>query len=158
MRDDAPVTPTRRRIRLPAAVLCAALLACAALAPAAGASKGKVFKMTREDMRITLNVEGDRVVHVHIRARERCGEGRNATSGFLEFDLPRAEAVPIRDDHFHYGVNFDDARGNGVLVLEGLVHRRTITGVFLFRNREDPSCGTGRPGYRRVLYTARLQA
>jgi hypothetical protein len=123
----------------------------------ATAGKGKAFEMTRADLRISLNVKGDRVVRAHIRARERCGEGKNATTGFLEFDLPRAEAIAIRDDHFHYGVSFDDARGNGTLVLDGLVHRRTITGVFLFRNHEDTSCGTGRPGYRRVLYTARLQ-
>jgi hypothetical protein len=117
-------------------------------------SKARIFKMTREDMRVTLSVRGDRVVRAHVRARERCGNG---VSGFLEFDLPRAEAIQIRDDHFHYGATFDDARGNATLVLDGLLHRRTITGVFLFRNHEDRSCGTGRPGKRRVLYTARLQ-
>jgi hypothetical protein len=109
--------------------------------------------MVRADMRITLNVKGDRVVRAHVRARERCGNG---VSGFLEFNLPPAEAIEIRNDRFHYGVTFDDARGNGTLVLEGLVHRRSINGVFLFRNHQDKSCGTGRPGYRRVLYTARL--
>jgi hypothetical protein len=142
---------------LPAAVLCAALLAGAALAPAAGASRAEVFRMVRADMRITLNVKDGRVVRAHVRARERCGKGKDATSGFLNFDLPRVEAIQIRDDHFHYGVTFDDARGNATLILDGLVHHRSITGVFLFRNHEDRSCGTGRPGSRRVLYTARLQ-
>lgn len=137
-----------------AAVLCAALLAGAAIAPAARASRAEFFRMVREDMRVTLNVKDGHVVRAHVRARERCGDG---VSGFLEFNLPPAEAIEIRNDRFHYGVTFDDARGNGTLVLEGLVHRRSINGVFLFRNHQDKSCGTGRPGYRRVLYTARLQ-
>jgi hypothetical protein len=142
-------------MKLRATALCLVLLGCAAMPAGATAGRAKVFKMTREDMRITLNVKGDRVVRAHVRARERCG---NDAGGFLEFDLPGAEAIQIRDDHFHYGVTFDDARGNATLILEGLVHRRTITGVFLFRNHEDRSCGTGRPGKRRVLYTARLQS
>lgn len=109
-------------------------------------------------MRITLNVKGDRVVRAHVRARERCGEGRNSTAGFLKFDLPRSEAIEIRDGSFDYDVTFDDARGYGRLALQGGVNPKTIRGVFLFRNLDDTSCGSGRPGFRRVLYTARLQA
>jgi hypothetical protein len=146
-------------MKLRATALCLVLLGCAALPGSATAQKAKVFTMTREDMRITLNVAGDRVVGAHVRARERCGEGKNATTGFLTFDLPRVEAISIDDDgRFDHDISFDDARGHGRLVLQGRVHPQTIRGVFLFSNLDDTSCGTGRPGYRRVLYTARLQS
>jgi hypothetical protein len=141
-------------VKLRATLLCLVLLGCLALPAGATASKAKVFKMTRADMRITLNVKGDRVVRAHVRARERCG---NDAGGFLEFDLPRSEAIEIRDGSFDYDVAFDDARGHGRIALEGGVNPQTIRGVFLFRNFDDLSCGSGRPGYRRVLYTARLQ-
>ncbi len=114
--------------------------------------------MVRKDMRISLNVKNGRVVRGHVRALERCGQGRNETRGFLNFKLFPSEAIPLRANRsFHYNASFDDARGSAQIVLDGQVHRRTITGVFAFRNHQDISCGSGRPGKRRVLYTARLQ-
>jgi hypothetical protein len=125
-------------------------------ATATTSSGARVFEMVRRDMRVTIRIVGRRVVHAHVRALERCG--RSGAKGYLTFDLPREEAIRVREDgHFHHGETFDDARGRGTVVLEGLVHRRTIQGIFLFRNRRDRSCGTGRPGERRVHYTARLR-
>ena len=139
--------------------LALALLACLALPATASASKAKVFKMVREDMRITLNVKDGKVVRGHVRALERCGQGRTKPSGFLTFTAPPPEAIPLRSNRsFHYDASFDDARGSAEILLDGEVHRTTITGVFAFRNHEDISCGSGRPGKRRVLYTARLQS
>lgn len=146
-------------MKLRAPALALALLACLAVPAGASASKAKVFKMTREDMRITLNVKNGKVVRGHVRAIERCGQGRNETKGFLNFKLFPAEAIPLRSNRsFHYDASFDDARGSAQIILDGQVHRRTITGVFAFRNHQDISCGSGRPGKRRVLYTARLQS
>ena len=124
----------------------------------ATASAARVFRMVRPDMRISLNVKRGKVVRAHVRARERCGRGRNETTGFLDFRLFPREAIPLRSNRsFHYNASFDDARGSAQVILDGQVHRRTITGVFAFRNHKDVSCGTGRPGKRRVLYTARLR-
>jgi len=125
-------------------------------AEARASRTARVFRMVRRDMRVSIRVRGGRVVRAHIRARERCGNG---AAGFLTFDLYPEDAIPLRPNRsFRHAESFDDARGKGTVVLEGLVHRRTITGVFLFRNGRDRSCGTGRPGKRRVLYTARLRS
>jgi hypothetical protein len=143
-------------MKLRATTLCLVLGACAALPATATASKAKVYKMVRPDMRISLSVKNGKVVRGHVRAIERCGQGRNETKGFLNFQLFPVEAIPLRGDRsFHYNASFDDARGSAQIILDGQVNRRTIRGVFAFRNHEDVSCGSGRPGKRRVLYTAR---
>ena len=145
-------------MKLRASAICLLLLAAAAMPATASAGRAKVFKMVRKDMRISLNVRDGRVVRGHVRALERCGQGRNETKGFLNFKLFPSEAIPLRANRsFHYNASFDDARGSAQVILDGQVHRRTITGVFAFRNHQDISCGTGRPGKRRVLYTARLR-
>ncbi len=114
----------------------------------------RVFKLKRSDLRVALAVRGGRIVRVHIRALERCGNG---ASGFLKFDLTEDEAIKLRrDGGFRYGAAFDDARGNATLALGGRVHGRSITGFFRFQNREDRSCGTGRPGRRSLRFRARL--
>jgi hypothetical protein len=146
-------------MKIRATLLSLVLLVCLAL-PATAPAHGEpqLFEMKRDDMRIKLYVLHDEVVRAHVRARERCGEGRNATTGFLRFDLSAPEAIAIHGDgRFSYDVTFDDARGHGRLALQGRVHPQTIRGVFLFRNLDDTSCGSGRPGNRRVLYTARLK-
>ncbi len=121
--------------------------------PVATTSAARVYRMKRDDMRIALNVKGGRIVRVHVRARERCG--RNGPTGFLKFDLGRIEAVRIRGNgRFHFGASFDDARGSAEVLLNGEVHRRSITGFFAFKNHQDRSCGTGRPGHRKVSFRA----
>ena len=136
----------------------ATLLSLALLAlPATVTGHGEpmVYEMNRDDMRVKVHVYHDDVIRASVRARERCG--KNGPTGFLKFDLSPSEAVPIRDGHFNYDETFDDARGHGRIVLQGGVSSQTIRGVFMFRNLDDSSCGSGRPGKRRVLYTARLQ-
>jgi hypothetical protein len=145
-------------MKLRATLLCLVLLGCLAMPASAAHHEPQLFQMKRDDMRVKLYVLHDEVVRASVRAHERCGEGRNATTGTLKFDLPASEAVPIRNGKFDYDETFDDARGHGRLVLQGGVNPQTIRGVFMFRNLDDTSCGTGRSGKRRVLYTARLQS
>ncbi len=142
-------------MKLRATLLCA-LVACLALpATAAGHGDPMVYAMKRYDLRVKIRVHHDEIVRVHVGARELCR--RSGASGFLKFDLFPSEAIPIvGNDIFSHRVAFDDARGNGVVTLEGAVFRRSILGVFSFRNREDPSCGTRQPGDRRVIFSARL--
>lgn len=141
------------------ALLCATSLAAVGVCPApAGAkSTARVFRMVRKDMRITLSVRGDRIVRTKIRALEHCGHGASAASGFLKIDLPRSEAIAIRPNgSFHYGATFDDARGNATFVLDGDVRHRSVVGFFRFHNREDTTCGTGRPHHRNLDFRAKL--
>jgi hypothetical protein len=123
--------------------------------PTDSGTQARIFKLKRPDLRVTLAVRGGRIVRVHIRALEYCGGGAD---GFLGFDLTEDEAIRVRrDGGFRYGAAFDDARGNATLALGGRVHRRSITGFFRFQNREDRSCGTGRPGHRTVRFRAWLR-
>ena len=139
-------------MRLPRRPLLACLVLVALVAAPAGAD-AKLFKLVREDIRVKLNVKGERIVSVHIRARERCGE--TDAVGFAKFVL-REEPIVIRPGgRFHYGASFDDARGFGSVVLDGTVHRRRVSGFFSFKNNEGVNCGTGRPGDRKVHFTAR---
>jgi hypothetical protein len=142
-------------MKIRAALLGLVLLACVGALPATVAAHGDpmVYEMKRDDMTVRIHVYHDEVIKATVRARERCG--KNGASGFLKAEI--AEPIPIRDGSFNYDETFDDARGHGRLVLQGGVNPQTIRGVFMFRNLDDTSCGTGRPGNRRVLYTARLQ-
>ena len=138
-----------------ATLLSLALLGCLALpATVTGHGEPTVYEMKRDDMRVTIHVSHDEVIRATVRARERCG--KNGATGFLRAEI--SEPIPIRDGNFDYDETFDDARGHGRLVLEGGVNPQTVRGVFMFRNLDDTSCGSGRPGKRRVLYTARLQS
>jgi hypothetical protein len=125
--------------------------------PASAAAHGQtqVFRMDREDMQVTIRVHDGEIVRAHVRARERCG--RDGPTGFLVADMPGLEPIPIGGDgRFDHEASFDDARGHGRLDFEGRLQGSTIRGVFLFQNLDDKSCGSGRPGKRRVLFTARL--
>lgn len=131
------------------------LLVLAALTPAATAAhhEPQLFQMKREDLRIKLYVLHDEVVRVHVAARENC---RGRAGGFLRFDLYRSEAIELgADGTFRRRIAFDDARGNGVVVLEGDVAHGTVVGAFSFQNRDNRSCGTRQPGDRRVVFIAR---
>jgi len=121
----------------------------------AAAPGTRVYAVRRADLRASFEVRGGRIVRVHIRALERCGGG---ATGFLTFDLRRSEAIRIRRDRsFRYGASFDDARGNATLALGGTVRPNSITGFFRFQNRDDRSCGTGRPHHRTLRFRARLR-
>ena len=144
-----------RAMKVRATVLGIVLLACAAALPATAAHREPLlFQMKRDDLRIKLYVLHDEVVRVHVGARENCR--RSGASGFLKFDLFPSEAFAIADDgSIRRRIAFDDARGNGVVVLQGDVGRRSIIGAFSFYNRDDRSCGTRQPGDRRVVFIAR---
>jgi hypothetical protein len=142
------------------ALLCATAVAAAGFypTPVGAKSTARVFKMVRQDMRISFNVKGGRIVRAQVKAIEHCGQGKNTSSGFLNFKLFPVEAIPLRKDgSFHFGESFDDARGSAEVLLNGAVGRRAITGIFAFKNHQDTSCGTGRPGHRKVQFRATLQ-
>ncbi len=141
-------------MKIRAILLSLVLLATAALpATVSGHGDPMVYEMKRDDMRVKIHVYHDKVIRATVRARERCG--KDGPTGFLKAEI--AEPIPIRDGDFDYDETFDDARGHGRVVLQGGVGPQNIRGVFMFRNLDDTSCGSGRPGQRRVLYTAGLQ-
>lgn len=145
-----------KKLRAAALFLVLGLLACLAVPATAAHHVPQVYEMDRGDMRITIRVLHDEIVRARVRARERCGG--NGAAGFLVADMPSRGPIPIGPDgRFDHEERFDDARGHGRLDFEGRRQGGAIRGVFLFQNLDDRSCGSGRPGNRRVLFTARLR-
>jgi hypothetical protein len=144
-----------KKLRAIPLVLAFMLLACLAVPATAAHHVPQVYEMDRDDMRITVRVLHDEIVRARVRARERCGG--NGATGFLVAEMPSRKPIPIGPGgRFDYEESFDDARGHGRLDFEGRRQGNVIRGVFLFQNLDDRSCGSGRPGNRRVLFTARL--